>query len=155
MTSIPKLTEEMGPIERPAGTGIPYVSPALLAHRLTAPVPVLLQNLYHDGDDVHGATNKFYCCVFTHTDGTFLAMSLDFPETVAHASSEKEAVEDLRVKSQRLLERALEAAGVYRKPLDATQSFISIDDYKNLFGQDYADKVICIQLRSFVVKFQN
>jgi hypothetical protein len=94
---------------------------------------------------------RFQCWVLTLKDGTHVALSKDFPETVGHCRKAESALRDLRINAESTLESALLKGAVYRQPLFSEEA-LTIEDVLTMLDQECADMVDSIgPTTSFVV----
>lgn len=92
---------------------------------------------------------SFQCCTFKLKDGTYLALSRDFPETLGEGKKAKSALRELRENAQSTLADAMHTAGVYRLPTDSAS--LTVADVASMLDQDCADMVVRIEPATFVV----
>ena len=131
------LPEGHRPVERPAGTGLPVVPADVLRRRAVVSAEALYSGI------------EFACCVCTIADGTFMALSRDFPETLGHANSAKEALRELRLNAESTLEGAMDDSGVYRVPLEPRA--VSLRDIASMLDDECASTVTHISMTSIVL----
>jgi hypothetical protein len=87
--------------------------------------------------------------VCTIADGTFMALSRDFPETLGHADSAKEALRELRLNAESTLKGAMDTSGVYRVPLEPRA--VSLRDIARMLDDECASTVTDISMTSIVL----
>jgi predicted RNase H-like HicB family nuclease len=78
-----------------------------------------------------------------------MALSRDFPETCGVGDSPKEALREMRINSESVLDGAMREAGVYRMPL--LPQPISKADIAIMLDKECADYVVSIVMATYVV----
>lgn len=127
------------PVERPAGTGYPIVPKNEVEKRLVDP-SITARNLYSNAD--------FHCIVVKHHDGTYAALSNDFPETCGSGRTKRSALRMLVMNAESVLTRALKREEIYRVPLNAP---MTLQDIASILGEDYLKYVKSITQETFQV----
>jgi hypothetical protein len=92
---------------------------------------------------------SFQACILKLTDGTHVALSRDFPETLGHCKRAKSALRVLCVNAQSTLVSAMRLAGVYRLPTESAP--LTVADVASMLDQDCANMVASIEPVTFVV----
>jgi hypothetical protein len=92
---------------------------------------------------------RFQCWVLKLTDGTHVALSRDFPETVGHCKRAKSALKELTVNAQSTLVTAMRRGAVYRQPTHSGD--LTVEGVASLLDEEIAGMVVSIDPATFVV----
>ena len=92
---------------------------------------------------------RFQCWVLKLTDGTHVALSRDFPETVGHCKRAKSALKELTVNAPSTLVTAMRRGAVYRQPTHSGD--LTVEGVASLLDEEIAGMVVSIDPATFVV----
>ena len=92
---------------------------------------------------------RFQCWVLELADGTHVALSRDFPETVGHCGTAESALEELTVNAQSTLVTAMHRGAVYRQPTHSED--LTVKGVARLLDEEIAGMVVSIVPATFVV----